>query len=303
MAYLMTYFTTDETGDRESIWFSVSRDGLHWTDIGTKEPILQSKISTTGIRDPFILYDERQKKYFILATDGSAKAINYDWVKLANEGSRFLLIWESEDLLHWSEPRLVEVGVPEAGCVWAPEAFFCRENGKWFVFWASSVREAGEEKPKQRIYGAFTEDFRTFSPTFKYIEEKMDVIDTTMLWENGYYYRFTKEENERVIHMERSRELMASFEPVPCEFLANFYGLEGPQVYYLREQGKWCLIADQFMTGGGYVPMLIENLEQGELKLLSPEDYDLGKQKKRHGGVMEISEEQMEKLIAHYGVL
>ena len=169
MAYLMTYFITDDTGDRESIWFSVSKDGLHWTDIGTTEPALRSEIGTTGIRDPFVLYDEKQKKYFILGTDGSAKRIDYDWVKLANEGSRCLLIWESEDLLHWSRPRLVEVGVPEAGCVWAPEAFFCRENGKWFVFWASMVKEEGDAEAKQRIYGSFTEDFVNFSPVFKYL--------------------------------------------------------------------------------------------------------------------------------------
>ena len=66
MAYLFTHFTSGEKGDREHIWFSVSRDGLNWIDLGGDEPYLTCEKGTTGIRDPFIVYDEKLKKYFII---------------------------------------------------------------------------------------------------------------------------------------------------------------------------------------------------------------------------------------------
>ena len=49
------------------------------------------------------------------------------------------IIWESEDLINWSEERLVEVGIENAGCVWAPEAIFCKEKDAWFMFFAFGV--------------------------------------------------------------------------------------------------------------------------------------------------------------------
>ena len=113
MAYLFTHFTSGETGDKEYIWFSVSHDGLHWQDLGGDEPVLKANSGTKGIRDPFIVYDEKLKKYFILGTD--LLTTSGKWDDFANRGSRSLFVWESEDLINWSEERLIEVGVPEAG--------------------------------------------------------------------------------------------------------------------------------------------------------------------------------------------
>ena len=91
---------------------------------------------------------KKQKKYFIIATD--LLAISCDWEAFSTRGSRCIRVWESEDLIHWSDERLCEVGIPEAGCVWAPEAVFCKEKDMWFVFFASNVKEDGEKERKQR---------------------------------------------------------------------------------------------------------------------------------------------------------
>ena len=61
-SYLFPHFTDGENGDRECVWFAVSRDGLNWTDLGSDEPLLSSSVGTTGVRDPFILYDESREK-------------------------------------------------------------------------------------------------------------------------------------------------------------------------------------------------------------------------------------------------
>ena len=57
-AYLFVHFTNNGKEDKEHIWYSVSRDGLKWTDLGGEEPFITSEKGTTGIRDPFIVYDE-----------------------------------------------------------------------------------------------------------------------------------------------------------------------------------------------------------------------------------------------------
>ena len=92
--------------------------------------------------------------------------------------------------------------------VWAPEAVFCKEKDMWFVFFASNVKENGDKEPKQRIYGTFTKDFNEFTPTFKYIDGETALIDTNIVWDNGWYYRFTKDETNKFIIIERSKNLV-----------------------------------------------------------------------------------------------
>lgn len=304
MAYLFVHFTSGDGEEKEHIWFSVSKDGLHWQDLGGETPALTSEKGTTGIRDPFVVYDEKLQKYFIIATDLKIGR-DGDWGKAQYAGSRSILVWESEDLIHWSKECLVEVGIEGAGCVWAPEAIYCHEEQKWFVFWASMVKEEKDVEAKQRIYGSFTEDFVSFTPAFKYIEGENHVIDTDIIWADGWYYRFSKDETYKLITMERCRHLIPQdgeqFEKIDSELLSQIEWVEGPECYYLKDRKKWCLIVDQFGAGLGYMPLVAEDLTKGEFVRLTPEEYDMGKRKKRHGGVIEIPEELMEKMVSYYG--
>jgi hypothetical protein len=290
MAYLFVHFTTEQK-DPENVYFAVSKDGLHWEDVGGDKPILTTDKGSKGIRDPFIVYDKELSKYFIIATDLNTS--DGDWDRAANRGSRSLFVWESSDLINWSEERLIEVGVPNAGCVWAPEAVYCHEKKAWFVFWASNVRESGEAEAKQRIYGSFTMDFKEFTPAFKYIERDENVIDTDIVWDNGWYYRFSKDETNKVILMEKSQNLVdGPYEGVNSKVLAELSGVEGPECYYLEEQKKWCLIVDQYRENGGYLPLLCDDLASGEFRILDKSEYSLGLRKKRHGGIIRISDEE-----------
>ncbi len=302
-AYLFAHFT-ETNEDKEFIWFAVSRDGLNWTDLGSDEPVLVSSKGTTGVRDPFIFYDENREKYVIIATDlCTTKGGN--WHQYSHKGSRCLVVWESDDLMHWSEERLVEVGIDRAGCVWAPEAVYCREKESWFVFWASNVREKGRLSHKQMIYGAFTKDFVTFTPAFKYIEAGTAVIDTNIVWDKGYYYRFSKDETHKIITVERCKSLIPeegeSFERLSCELLDGFFGLEGPEAYQLSD-GRWCLMADQYHTKGGYLPMVCDELSEVDFRKIDEGEYNMGKRRKRHGSVMKISDEKAEELTEFYGI-
>jgi len=288
-AYLFTHFTSD-TQDREAIWFSVSRDGLHWEDLGGEKPFISTELGTTGIRDPFILYDERLKKYYIIATDCKTEP-NSDWYAYSHKGSRSVFVWESEDLLHWSDARLLPLAVENAGCAWAPEAVYCRERGEWLVFFASCVDD------KHRIFAAFTKDFKTFGKTFEYINNEKDIIDTSIVWHDGYYYRFSKDEVGKTITIQRAKELLSdNYETLYCKALDGYYGLEGPEVFYIEDTKKWCLIVDRYQGNLGYLPLLADDLAAADFRILDDSEYDLGKRKKRHGGVIRISDEEYELL-------
>lgn len=289
-AYLFTHFTSTNLDD-ETVWLSVSKDGLHWKDLGNDKPFLVSKVGSTGIRDPFIIYDENLKKYFIVATDLKTGPEG-DWYAYSHKASKSIVIWESDDLINWSDERLVRVGVENAGCVWAPEAVFCKERGEWMVFFASNVDD------KHRIFACFTKDFVNFSETFEYINMEKDVIDTTIVWDKGYYYRFSKDEVSKCIIIQRAKELLSDdFEDIHCEALDGFFGLEGPEIFYIDDMKKWCLIADNYHGNHGYLPFIADDLEKADFRLLDKSEYDMGKRKKRHGGVIKISDDEYDRLI------
>lgn len=299
-SYLFVHFTTDSKGENENIWFSVSRDGLNWNDLGGDSPVITSELGTTGIRDPFIIFCEDEKKYIIIATDLLTKSGS--WWDFANRGSRSILVWESKDLIHWTDARICEVGIENAGCVWAPEAVFCKEKSMWFVFWASCVKEKCDREPKQRIYGAFTRDFKEFTPAFKYIDGETAIIDTNIVWDKGFYYRFSKDETNKVIILEKSTDLISdNWEKIHSEVFSSFPGLEGPEAYYLDDLHKWCLIADRYRTGEGYTPFICDDLASGDFRQLDKSLFNMGKRKKRHGGVIKISDIEAENLIARFG--
>ncbi len=73
----------------------------------------------------YILRSAEGDKFFMIATDLS---IYYrgGWgnASATTTGSRDLIVWESTDLVNWSEPRAVAVGPLDAGCAWAPEAIY-----------------------------------------------------------------------------------------------------------------------------------------------------------------------------------
>lgn len=292
--YLFAHFT-GEHKNGEQIYFSLSRDGLHWHDLNGGEAALISGTGTCGVRDPFLVRSTRDGTVYLIATDLRMEA-GITWEQAVHEGSRDLIVWETGDLLHWSAERACTVGIPEAGCVWAPEAVFDRERQEFFVFFASHVKKDGEKKGKHRIYGCYTRDFCHFSETFCYIEGPNDVIDTTILESGGSYYRITKDEEYARLTLEKGETLLGEFEPVDSLVLKNLAGVEGPEGYLLPDGKRWCVIADRFLEGKGYLPMVTEDLASGRFRILEPEEFDMGKTKKRHGGILSITDEEYERL-------
>lgn len=298
-AYLFVTFT-GESEDGEQVYFSVSRDGLHWRDLNCGKPVLTSSIGEKGARDPFIIRSCIDNKFYIIATDLRI-ANGKGWETAVNNGSKSLIVWESDDLIHWSKEVKVDVGVEGAGCVWAPEAIYDHTKDAYFVFWASMVKGDGESTPRHKIYSSYTRDFKNFSKAEKYIVRDNDVIDTTIIEDNGIFYRFSKDETEKNIRVDKGSTLnSASFTKMSAPKVEELMGVEGPAIFKFNDREEWCLMLDQYAAKKGYLPLVTSNLSEGNYRILEPSEYDMGQNKKRHGSILNITEEEYNNLNKHF---
>ena len=307
--YLFVHFIGEQK-DGEQIYFSLSRDGLHWEDLNQGKPVLKSSIGEAGARDPFLIRSPWKSgpKYFLIATDLRIEA-GKGWQAAQYSGSRDILVWESDDLVHWNGPAAHTIGVEGAGCVWAPEAIYDEEADAILLFWASMVKLPGDEEPKQRIYWSHTKDFQTFTEPQIYLEKENHVIDSTIIHVpageeggKGKYYRYSKDETTKKIRVDVSDTLLPpdSFTEVSSRTLGELYGVEGPEIFKFNDRNEYCLIVDRFAEGKGYLPMTAKDLSTGEFRILADSEFNMGETKKRHGGVINITEEEYQSLLKNF---
>ncbi len=299
-AFLFTTFKGEHSPMTEQIYFAVSKDGFNWVELNGGEPALVSQIGEKGVRDPFLLRSQNGKKFYLIATDLSIN-LNGDWKRAVRNGSRSIVVWESTDLTHWTEPRLVPVADAEAGCTWAPEAIYDEDTSSYLVFWAST--SMSDDYSKHRIWAARTSDFRTFSKPFIYIEKPSGVIDTTIFREDRKYYRFTKNEQSETISMEVCDKLLGTWKEVPDFSLAKLGGYEGPESFQIEpasgsNPATRCLILDHYAKGQGYQPFITRNLAGGQFT--SGEGFHFPF-RFRHGSILPISHTEYQQLETAYG--
>ena len=136
---MFAYFTGSSV-EGEKIYFAASNgnDALSWQELNGGEPVLSSTKGTTGLRDPFIMRSHDGDTFYLLATDLSIGS-GTGWGEAVRDGSRYLEIWESNDLVNWSEQRHVLVSPETAGMTWAPEAHWDDDIGAYAVYWASDL--------------------------------------------------------------------------------------------------------------------------------------------------------------------
>ena len=138
--YLFVYFPYTPSKKDERIYFGISEDGLNFNALNDQNPILESKLGTHGLRDPFIIRSHEGDKFYLLATDLNVAPITVDGVTYSGRGfdvktgSKSIMVWESTDLVNWSEQRECPVAPENAGCTWAPEAYWDDETEQYVVF-------------------------------------------------------------------------------------------------------------------------------------------------------------------------
>ncbi|WMC93253.1 glycoside hydrolase family 43 protein [Kineothrix sp. MB12-C1] len=303
-AYLFVHFKEKKTPDGEQVYFGLSKDGFHWKEVNGGNPVLWSYEGDKGVRD-FTIVRTEDGKFRIVATDlslayGMPNQYHNSWDEIGRNGSRELVMWESQDLIHWSWQKMITLGGAEFGCRWAPDIIRDKENGDYILHW-SSPHECNNYGEKA-IYYTRTKTFEEFSaPELLYRKEDSGVIDSCMVEESGIYYLFVKsEENPATIILLKSTsptgpfERMDAFDEEMSKLQAGVY--EAPTAFRL-EDGRWCLMFDYYGVPGkgqGYVPFLCEDISKGVFKRADAQfSFPYGF---KHGTVLEITMEEYERI-------
>lgn len=340
--YLFAYFPYAGVKD-ERIYFGISQDGLNFTALNDSKPVIESTLGTHGLRDPFIIRSHEGDKFYLIATDLTVAGVTQDgvdypgqgWGENQTSGSQSIMVWESTDLVNWSKQRMCKVAVDDAGCTWAPEAYWDDDTEQYVVFWASKLKTGG----KQRLYYATTRDFYTFSDAQVWFEEDGSVIDTTVIKVDDWYYRYTKNEDgntntygtpSKRIYCEKSTSLTAPAEDWElvynnclnvgggqieggCIFEINTEDVENAKKiaalkgYELKGDRIFALVADA--TGKTIFPGLSDNITTGQFNVLGTEAnasvngtplYSMPEPAASHGTIMPITSEEYDNLMKKY---
>ncbi|WP_341679352.1 glycoside hydrolase family 43 protein [Niveibacterium sp. SC-1] len=304
--YLLVHFT-GESADGEQTYLASSTDGYHWTDLNNSQPVLRSTVGEQGVRDHSIVRSPDGSKFWILATDLRI-ASGKGWSVAQHSGSTKLVIWESTDLVHWSAPRVADVAgsIPSAGCAWAPEAIWDAASNAYIVYWATISPLNGIDKA--RIYYAKTTDFRTFTPAQMYIDRPgtQGIIDTQILEIPNSYggFKYVRASGDGQITFEGSQSVLGNWTTIGDLSQIGLSGsqVEGPILYKFNGVIEWGLWVDQYADGKGYLPLKSANLNSAQnWQVLASGSYNLGPNRKRHGGILNLTAAEMQRVTAQWG--
>ena len=300
-AYLFCHFVGEgdqynkvENGVRtavgEQLFFALADvgQGLKFKDMNGStmsnlKPVLSSKVGERGVRDPFICRSPEGDTFYLIATDLSVYTRggwgnNNGSGKFTITGSHSITLWESHDLVNWTEGRLIEVAREDAGMAWAPEMIYNEETGEYVIFFSSTILTDTKDAIKERdcIYYTTTRDFVHFGETKKFLKNQpypdgqedpqknsdspvainnneRKIIDASVMKIGDYYYCAAKDgdnhENNGGILIQRTQDLLDidSWEKVMNLADAGFQAkgknadnkcLEGPEWFHLNQADR-----------------------------------------------------------------
>jgi sucrose-6-phosphate hydrolase SacC (GH32 family) len=303
--YLMVHFT-GEGSTNQQMYLSHSADGLHWNDLNGGGMVLRSTVGTKGVRDPAFVRSPDGSKYWIIATD-LCIGCGQSWGDSQTNGSRNLVVWESTDLVTWSQPRLLNVAdaIPGAGDAWAPEAIWDPASNDYVLYWATNAPLNGVTK--HRIYYAHTTDFRTITTPQVYIDRPgtQGIIDTQIIEVPSGVgnYRYVRASGDGQITLEGSNSILGTWTT-----LGNLSGVglsgsqvEGPMWMKFNGTNQWALYLDQYATSGGYMPVLTTDPSNpAAYQKQASTSYNMGGTKKRHGWIMNLTAAEESRVLARW---
>lgn len=310
VGYLFGHFISEDgttkNGEKvalgEQMYFAFADvgEGLHFKDLSAKnKPIIESVVGERGVRDPYMLRSPEGDRFFLIGTDLSVYTRG-GWGANQNDlfsrtGSHSLVLWESFDLVNWSESRLIDVAPENAGMAWAPEMIYHEETGQYVIFFASCLvnEDRSAKVEKDAIYAVTTRDFVHFSDPFLMITNQLNkngtkrcVIDASLLKVGDVYYSAVKDgdnnESEGGILIQKTTNIFdyESWERVMDLDETGFKmpdgrskptngNLEGPEWFIYNRADRvdedvpeYGLMGDQYMnSGAGYLPFATTDIE------------------------------------------
>ena len=231
--YVMSYFKDNDT----SLYFAYSTDALNWTALSNK-PVLTATQGTKQIRDPYI-FRKRDGKFVVMSTEG--------W------NNSEIYLWDSDDLVKFTNERLMKVNTFDTGQAWAPECIYDPDNDRYVIYW-SAAAPSGQMK----TYSTTTTDFVTFSTPRVFFDPGYSIIDSDIVKQNGVYYLYFKDERGdndsstpyKALKVATSTTLEPGSFTVQSSNYITDHLTEGPAAIKSLTSNTWYLYYDYFMNGG-----------------------------------------------------
>ncbi|WP_244518583.1 glycoside hydrolase family 88 protein [Parapedobacter composti] len=285
--YAFSYF---KGNGEDGLHLAYSYDGFTWTALKGDSSFLMPELSKDRLmRDPCIIRGGDGRFHMVWTVSWTDQGIGYA---------------SSDDLIHWSAQQYIPVMAhePEARNCWAPEITYDAAHRVYLIYWATTIRGRFPETQidaddgyNHRMYYVTTKDFKTFSDTRLLYEPGFNVIDATIVKDNGRWVMFLKDEtrepaqkNIKVAYADHMEgPYSAASEPI-----TGAYWAEGPTAMQIN--GEWVVYFDKYIEHkyGAVVSKDLRTWREVSHHLRMPNGI-------RHGTVFKISKEELERLLEH----
>ncbi|MCZ4223178.1 glycoside hydrolase family 43 protein [Pedobacter rhodius] len=282
--YLFAYF---KDNGEDGLHLAYSTDAYNWAALKNDKSFLTPMVSKDKLmRDPCILRGADGLFHMVWTVSWKSNGIGYA---------------SSKDLINWSPQQFLPVmeKEPGVGNSWAPEITFDNKTKTYMIYWSSTIKGKfpetllkKEEGNNNRIYYVTTKDFKTFSPTQLLYEPGFNVIDASIVHDNGRFVMFlkdeTKEPAQKNIKIAHSDNLTGPYSKASEPITGNYWA-EGPTS--LRIGKEWIVYFDKY-TEHKYGAIKSEDLKTWtdvSDKISLPKGL-------RHGTIITITKKELEKL-------
>ncbi|KAF5546563.1 arabinosidase [Fusarium mexicanum] len=108
--YGMANFARSNCREGQQIFMaaSIGNDALNWVAVSDGEAVLSSQFGMRGLRDPSIVRSPEGDNFYLVATDLNVDEAYYGWQSwdwAPSGASRYIEVWESDDMSSWSKQR------------------------------------------------------------------------------------------------------------------------------------------------------------------------------------------------------
>ncbi|WP_156377279.1 MULTISPECIES: glycosyl hydrolase family 43 [unclassified Sphingopyxis] len=300
-AYLFAHMKTDHYG---ILYYSVSRDGLYWTELNGGKPV--------------------SKDYHGHASIAQGADGRYYLVGNKSDEDPLIRFWVSDDLITWApygtyQPDLQSaVGLANPlQRIGAPKLYFDKPSKRFLLSWHTPTIPGSASDPErywesQRTLYVLSPDLKSFAgPPRRLFEWEMATIDTVIQPNpEGGYCAILKDERYpsyawttgKTVRITCAKELTGPY-PTPGPALSpNFR--EAPTIIRAPNGADWLLYYEQY-AGTSYGVSKAPRLEgpwfqmSGNSGVTEWNRYAVPAGA-RHGSMIEISKAQYDKLVAAF---
>ena len=291
VAYLFAYFLGN-AADQERLSYAISTDGYHFKALNGGKAVWQSSVGTGCIRDPYIFKGE-DGLWHLLATDMKSS--------LGWSSNRNLISAKSTDLVHWFDESLIEIAnkypnMMNCDRAWAPQAIWDPEKESYMIYFAARVPGTDD---RTIMYYAYSKDLMKLDTTPALLlapKSGHDAIDSDIIFENGKYYMYYKDETTKGIFLAEAEHASGPYQETK-KISEGDLGVEGPNIYKVIGKNEWLLMSDAY-GNGYYVMQKTTDLENFTTVSRDAYSFDFTP---RHGYVIPINADQYAALTGAYG--